>query len=298
MDQVSLQLMLAAGLFIMASLMLILSVRTGVHASINGNPAGSRLRDASLRLLSSRGGSAWKRYQELSHRLRLAGYVGLRMHIIVILMAVFMVLMAALAGIAFAQTRSLTDEQASAQVFMSAVFFASTMTLILMYALRARIKSRTRQMEDGIEILLQLTRMLWSTGMTIEMQFRQLIVHLRDIAPHLSFEIGVALGRIESGQAREDVLEQLAKCQPYAGLSDYFRLLSQLSVSGGRAVQSLQILGDLLRDARRTRLQEALTRMSAKMSLIMMLCFFPALLVFLAGPALINISAMFSSMAR
>ena len=292
----ALQLIISAVFFVLASLMLMLSVRTGMQANIHASPAVSRLWQISSRLLASRGESAWKRYKEVSHRLRLAGFVGLRTHILVILIALLLIMLAAVAGMGYAQARA--AGQSDTPVLMSALFFASTTTLILLSVLRGRINARASRMEDGIEILLQLTRMLWSTGMTLEMQFRHLTNHLRDIAPDIAFEINVALGRIESGQEREEVLEQLAKCQPYSGMADYFRLLSQLSMTGGRAVQSLQILSDLLRDGRRTRLQEKLTRMSAKMSLIMMVCFFPALLVFLAGPALINIGDMFSSLAR
>src|SRR5690606_7426054 len=204
-------------------------------------------------------------------------------------MAAAAILLAALAGIGLAQARAASSGQEESQAFLGAVFGASTMALVLMYALRARIESRAIQVEEGIDILLQLTRMLWSSGMTIEMMFRQLALHLQDISPHLSFEISVALGRIESGQVREDVLELLAKCQPCSGMADYFRMLAQISVSGGRALQSLQVLSDLLRDSRRTRLQEKLTKMSGKMSLVMMLCFFPAMLIFMAGPAAINL---------
>src|SRR5690606_32286778 len=159
-----------------------LSLRTGVQSSVSINPT-SRLRDISSRMLFSRGDSAWKRYQELSHRLRLAGYVGMRVHIIVILIAVASILIAAVLGSAVADARIDMDENGSRQMVMMPVLFASVTALLLMYALRSRIESRARQMEESIDILLQLTRMLWSTGMTLEMMFQQLSAHLRDISP-------------------------------------------------------------------------------------------------------------------
>lgn len=286
------QLIVSAALFVLSALMLVMSLRIGARASVQAYPAAYRLRDLSSRYLASRGESAWKRYREVSRHLRLAGYVGLRTHIVVLLLAMTLVVAVAVAGVLVLQPRS------SGSPVVLALSCAAATSLALLFVLRARIRWRERQMEDRIEILLQLTRMLWSTGMTMEMQFRQLVTNLHDIAPAISFEINVALGRIESGQPREDVLEQLARHQPYNGMSDYFRLLAQLSSTGGRAVQSLQVLSDLLRDARRARLQEKLTRMSAKMSLVMILCFFPALLVFLAGPALVNLGDMFQSMSR
>jgi tight adherence protein C len=61
-------------------------------------------------------------------------------------------------------------------------------------------------------------------------------------------------------------------------------ILQQLLYQGGGAMKSLLSLKQLLDDRRLTRLQEYISKMSAKMSVVMMLFLFPALLIVLAGP--------------
>ncbi|MNP31181.1 hypothetical protein D3C76_1242910 [compost metagenome] len=61
-------------------------------------------------------------------------------------------------------------------------------------------------------------------------------------------------------------------------------ILQQLLVQGSGAMKSLLALKDLLDDRRLTRMQERVSKMSAKMSAVMMVFLFPALLIVLAGP--------------
>lgn len=60
-------------------------------------------------------------------------------------------------------------------------------------------------------------------------------------------------------------------------------------------MKSLLALKQLLDDRRLTRLQEFISKMSAKMSVVMMVFLFPALLIVLGGPAFIAISRALSS---
>jgi tight adherence protein C len=57
----------------------------------------------------------------------------------------------------------------------------------------------------------------------------------------------------------------------------------------------LLALKQLLDDRRLTRLQEYISKMSAKMSVVMMLFLFPALLIVLAGPGFTAITRAFAN---
>ena len=72
-------------------------------------------------------------------------------------------------------------------------------------------------------------------------------------------------------------------------LTDCFTILVQLIYQGGGAMASLLSLKELLDDRRMTSLQERVSKMSAKMSVVMMLFLFPALLIVLAGPGFVAI---------
>lgn len=73
-------------------------------------------------------------------------------------------------------------------------------------------------------------------------------------------------------------------------LTDTCVILQQLILQGGGAMKSLLALKQLLDDRRLTRLQEYISKMSAKMSVVMMVFLFPALLIVLGGPAFIGIA--------
>lgn len=280
-------LFLAALAMFGAALLLFASTR-----SVAGADALRRPADIYTRRLIRHGDRARRRHEELSHKLRLAGYIGVTAHVTVLMFAALLVIGGGMAAAMLAQL--------SGETLLRSVLFGlmagAVLLVMLLAALRNRIQMRARRMENSIEMVIQVTRMLWSTGMTLETLFRHLVDHLADVAPDAMREVEVALARIRSGQEREDVLEAAADNQPYAGLADYFRLLAQVSATGGRSSEALLTLGELLRDGRRIRMQEKMTKVSAKMSLVMMLFFFPALLIILAGPAFVSLGAMFQAM--
>ena len=60
-------------------------------------------------------------------------------------------------------------------------------------------------------------------------------------------------------------------------------------------MKSLQSLKELLDDRRLTRMEEYISKMSAKMSVVMMTFLFPALLIVLGGPSFLAMARAFSS---
>ncbi|MFP6396177.1 type 4b pilus Flp biogenesis protein TadC, partial [Pseudomonas aeruginosa] len=73
-------------------------------------------------------------------------------------------------------------------------------------------------------------------------------------------------------------------------LNDCCGVLRQMLRQGGSARSTLLTLKQLFEDRRLTTLQERIGKLSAKMSLVMMVLLFPALLIVLAGPGVIAIT--------
>ncbi|XKE44032.1 type II secretion system F family protein [Halomonas organivorans] len=155
---------------------------------------------------------------------------------------------------------------------------------------------RVACLDEEADMVIQVTRMLWESGMTLEGVLRGLIHNLDETCPESVRELRLVLLRIEAGQAREEVLEELADLQPSEGLEDLLKLLAQISASGGGARRAMLDLSQRLRDRRRLRIQEAVSSLSGKMSLVMMVFLFPALLIVLAGPAVINLGGLLGSL--
>jgi tight adherence protein C len=263
----------------------------------------AKLADADTGRLESRlmrgGRSLWrrqtrqrKRVAELSRLLRQAGHVGTRAQVSVMLSA-------ALAVLGLAAGGALYGYQAEARlgdalgVGLAALLLGGVMAWLWLKLCLAR---RREQLDQEVELLIQVTRMLWETGMTLEGVLRSLVINLGEMIPASSLELRVALGRIEAGQERGEVLEALADLQLSEGIEAYFNLLAQVSTSGGGAREALTSLSDLLTDRRRTALQERVTKMSGKISVVMMVLLFPALLIVVAGPAVVNLGGLLQTL--
>jgi tight adherence protein C len=112
---------------------------------------------------------------------------------------------------------------------------------------------------------------------------------LHRLAPEATRELRSALQKIGSGQTQEEALADLATLTTAEGFREYLIITRQISQSGGGVDQALADLYQLLQHRRRTELQEKVSKLSAKMSVVMMLFLFPALLIVLGGPGFIAI---------
>jgi len=154
-----------------------------------------------------------------------------------------------------------------------------------------------RQQIISIEIstFIPLLRILFESGMAIEQALRVLSTEGQKLLPELTSELRLILNRVDSGLELGQELNKAAAMLAVDEFTDTCVILQQLIQQGGGAMKSLLSLKQLLDDRRLTRLQEYISKMSAKMSVVMMLFLFPALLIVLAGPGFTAISRAFAS---
>ncbi|ROL74039.1 type II secretion system protein F [Pseudomonas protegens] len=154
-----------------------------------------------------------------------------------------------------------------------------------------------RQKHIALEIstFIPLLRILFESGMAVEQALRVLSNEAGKLLPELTHELRLILVRVDSGLELGQELNQTATLLAVDEFTDTCVILQQLILQGGGAMKSLQALKQLLDDRRLTRLQEYISKMSAKMSVVMMLFLFPALLIVLAGPGFTAIARAFAS---
>ena len=154
-----------------------------------------------------------------------------------------------------------------------------------------------RQQQVAIEVstFIPLLRILFESGMAVEQALRVLSQESRQLLPVLTGELRLVLARVDSGLELGQELQKAASLLAVDEFDDTCVILQQLIQQGGGAMKSLQALKALLDDRRLTRMQEYISKMSAKMSVVMMLFLFPALLIVLAGPGFTAIARAFAS---
>lgn len=159
--------------------------------------------------------------------------------------------------------------------------------------LAAAAYRRQRQLAIEISTFIPLLRILFESGMAVEQSLRVLSIEGKQLLPALTHELRLILTRVDSGLELGEELNKATQLLAVDEFTDTCVILQQLIHQGGGAMKSLLGLKMLLDDRRLTRLQEYISKMSAKMSVVMMLFLFPALLIVLAGPSFTALARAF-----
>lgn len=160
--------------------------------------------------------------------------------------------------------------------------------------LAAAAKHRQQTIAKEVSTFIPLLRILFESGMAVEQSLRVLSNEAQRLLPALTHELRLILARVDSGLELGEELGKTARLLEVDEFTDTCIILQQLIHQGGGAMKSLLALKQLLDDRRLTRLQEYISKMSAKMSVVMMVFLFPALLIVLGGPAFIGIARALS----
>ncbi|VVM41593.1 hypothetical protein PS659_00302 [Pseudomonas fluorescens] len=161
--------------------------------------------------------------------------------------------------------------------------------------LAAAAQRRQKQLATETSTFIALLRVLFESGMAVEQSLRVLSQEGKQLLPALTHELRLILVRVDSGLELGEELNKTTRLLAVDEFTDTCVILQQLIHQGGGAMKSLLALKQLLDDRRLTRLQEYISKMSAKMSVVMMLFLFPALLIVLAGPGFTALSRAFAS---
>ncbi len=156
--------------------------------------------------------------------------------------------------------------------------------------LRMLAERRQKAIKEEMPIVLNLMRLLFDAGLSLEHTLKAISEQARQITPHLAAEFAWVLSRIQHGQERGEAMDEMAKRNDVDELSETVAMLKQASRYGGNLRESLLRYLRLLEDRRLTDLKDKVGKLSANMSVVMMLFLFPALLIFLAGPGMIALS--------
>jgi tight adherence protein C len=161
--------------------------------------------------------------------------------------------------------------------------------------LAAAASARQKRVVVEVSTFIPLLRILFESGMAVEQALRVLSNEGGRLLPVLASELRAMLVRVDSGLELGNELNKVATLLAVDEFSDTCVILNQLIHQGGGAMKSLLSLKQLIDDRRLTRLQEYISKLSAKMSVVMMVFLFPALLIVLAGPGFMAISKALTS---
>lgn len=159
------------------------------------------------------------------------------------------------------------------------------------YALRHLVKVRQDKLREEALMMIRLLQMLFESGLSIEQALRTLRDQGGILLPAMRAELDRVLKRIEAGMDRVTVFDKWAAEVGVRDVSDLAEMLLQLSRQGGNIQESLSKMVEIMEDRNRTELREKVGKLSGKMTVVMVLFLFPALLIFVAGPGVLSITS-------
>jgi tight adherence protein C len=180
------------------------------------------------------------------------------------------------------------------ETFINALFYLVFGFAIIFVLMRRFLQWKAYQRREAIrkEVVpfLHLLRMLFDAGLSLEHILQIVQRQGRDLIPHLAQELKPVLKRIEAGQDRGIALSEMAAPLGVAELNDTIAMLKQVTRYGGNIRDSLEEYTQLVEQRQVSQLRERVSKLSAKMSIVMIVFLFPSLMIFLAGPGFLGLA--------
>ncbi|WP_297798431.1 type II secretion system F family protein [uncultured Marinobacter sp.] len=150
------------------------------------------------------------------------------------------------------------------------------------------VTAEKKQNLEAIE-LCHMTRMLMEAGLSIERAMRLIAVQARPIMPHLASRLDRFNRVMESGADRTAALDELGRNRRIVVLRSYVNLMKQSGTLGAGVTSSLDQIIKEAQQKERSNLNEETNRISAKMTIVMMVFLLPGLFLLIGGPAVMSI---------
>ena len=191
---------------------------------------------------------------------------------------------------ALAMFYAIVNQDTWVNVLMHLFFVYAATFVLVRRLLRWKAQQRRDALRKEVIPFLHLLRMLFEAGLSMEHILLVIQQQGRDLIPNLVSELHLVIKRIQSGQDRAEALVEMAAPLEVPELSDTIAMLKQVTRYGGNIRDSLEEYTILVEQRLVSELREYVSKLSAKMTVVMILFLFPALMILLAGPGFIGIA--------
>lgn len=226
---------------------------------------------------------------EIQRSLREAGYAGVRPRVIFAFLNLALPVAVLVVSLL---TLGMTGMQ-TMDLFVVCIL-AILAFLLPRWLLRWLAARRRQALAEEIPVVIQLLLMLMGAGLSIEHALRILRTESRGVGegtllPEFAHELDILMHRVDAGGSLANELQLLVNAVSVQELADLAAVLRQVLRRGGDIRQSLSNLAELIEDRRYTRMQERAGEIAGRMSAVMILFMFPALVLFIAGPGFLAV---------
>lgn len=163
-------------------------------------------------------------------------------------------------------------------------------------ALRSSAKKRRERIRAEVPLFINLMMLLYEAGLSTRQALTSLVQDGEGTLPEIIDELAPVLRQVEAGADMSQLLMETSKTLAVAELESVLGVLRQVERYGGEIREPLSDALETIEERRTMELREQVNVMAGKMTVVLVAFFFPALLIFIVGPAFVSISNALGSM--
>jgi len=194
-----------------------------------------------------------------------------------------------LAGLVLAYWLFGPDKDKALYTLMGGFIAAALAFLLPRWVLRAVAASRRQRIKNEVPLFIHLLALLFDAGLSTRQAFVSLVRDSSGVLPELGREFELVLRQLEAGSDTAEALKNLSDMLDVPDLTSVISVLRQVDRYGGEIRQPLMEVLSVLEERRTLDIRERVNLISGRMTVVMVLFFFPALMIFVAGPAFSSI---------
>lgn len=174
-------------------------------------------------------------------------------------------------------------------MLLLAFIVAALSFLMPRWILRSVAEGRRERIKSEVPLFIHLLVLLFEAGLSNRQAFSSLVREGRGVLPELGQEFEIVLRQLDAGADTGAVLKSLSDAMDVGDLTTVIGVLRQIDRYGGEVREPLLETLKILEERRTMDLRERVNILSGRMTVVMVAFFFPALLIFVAGPAFLSI---------
>lgn len=157
------------------------------------------------------------------------------------------------------------------------------------FILKRRIALRQREIFESFPDALDLMTVCVEAGLAMDAALARVGAEIGLKSPILAEELQLVTLELRAGSAKEKALRNLALRTGVEDVEALAKMLIQAERFGTSVGSALRVQSDQLRTRRRQLIEEKAAKIATKLLFPLIFCIFPALLVVLLGPAVLQI---------
>ena len=194
----------------------------------------------------------------------------------------------ALAGLAFMAFRGMNESGGLELLFyilLAALIGCYLPNLVIWLSIRSRQREIFENFPDAADLMLVCVE----AGLGLDAGLTRVADEIRRKSTALAEELHLTNLEIRAGGTRDKSLRNLALRTGVEEIGTFATMLTQADKFGTSIGDSLRVFSDDLRHKRQIRAEEAAAKVPTKMLIPLVTCIFPAVIMVILGPAIIQI---------